>query len=269
MALRHTIRDLALSVSPRITSQLLAWRSQRLIMKIEKELGLVKATKCFVDKYGDKILDGPFKGMRYPKSTHSKRNVIPKLLGTYESELHPWIEILLSNEYEQILNVGSADGYYTVGCAIAFPDAIVIGFDTDPWARAATKNLAIANNASNYLIDTMCTPSWLKKNLRPNGLIIVDCEGYEEILLDPVCAPTLRESDILVELHEHAVPGVSDTIRKRFQSTHEIQSTEWKKKSGSSYSQLEYFSKELADAVVSEGRVYPQSWLLLLRQRTE
>ena len=263
MKIRHKIRDLALKFSPEAASQILAWRSQRLIMRIEEKSGLIEASKQFVTKYGDRVLNGPFKGMKYPKDTIFKRNLIPKLIGSYEDELHPWINLLIAEKYANIINVGSADGYYSVGFAIACPDANVTSFDTDPWARSATRQLAVANNVINSRMLSMCTPIWLAQNLSTNSLIIVDCEGFEETLLDPSVAPSLFHADILVELHDHAAPDIESTIRRRFESTHEIRSVSWKQKASRDYSNLEFLSPSMADAALSEGRSAPQEWLLM------
>jgi hypothetical protein len=39
----------------------------------------------------------------------------PKWLGTYELELHSIIKGILRAEYNTIIDIGSAEGYYSVG----------------------------------------------------------------------------------------------------------------------------------------------------------
>lgn len=264
MTARHRIRDIGLKFTPFLMSQLLAWRSQRLIIRQEAETGLTDASKRFVGVNGATVLEGPFAGLRYPSATVRNRNLIGKLLGAYESELHPWVERMVEANHSQILNVGSADGYYTVGLAVRLPQTKVIAFDTDPWARRATRNLARENAVDSVNVKTICTPAWLSENLRRGSLVVVDCEGCEETLLDPKIAPNLLRSDILVELHEHVVPGIGSLIRTRFGATHDIEEVTSEKKDPDHFPRLRELDYDLATQAISEGRAVSQSWLLLV-----
>ncbi len=53
--------------------------------------------------------------------------------------------------------------------------------------------------------------------------VICDVEGYEEELMNPEVVPGLVKADILLELHDFLVPGISDVIRARFEGTHVIE----------------------------------------------
>ena len=52
----------------------------------------------------------------------------------------------------------------------------------------------------------------------PCALIFMDVEGAEDLLLDPMAVPALLHVEILVELHDVSVPGVTDRIQRRFAS---------------------------------------------------
>lgn len=90
---------------------------------------------------GDRVRSGPFAGLAMP-STAAEGCLAPKLLGTYESELHPVIEQVVARGYRTIVNIGSADGYYAVGLARRLPQAMVLAYDIDENAQAATRRLA-------------------------------------------------------------------------------------------------------------------------------
>src|SRR5512140_2013789 len=64
------------------------------------------------------VLSGPFKGMRYGDFSYNSA-LIPKLLGTYEADLHNWVGEALATGYDAVINVGCAEGYYAVGFAYA------------------------------------------------------------------------------------------------------------------------------------------------------
>ena len=60
---------------------------------------------------------------------------VPKLIGSYEEEVHPIIEEIIRRRYSIVVNIGCAEGYYAVGFALRIPDAIVYAFDVDTTAQ--------------------------------------------------------------------------------------------------------------------------------------
>ena len=76
-----------------------------------------------------------------------------------------------------------------------------------------------------------CTASALptrsKRDVAGSGypFIIMDVEGAEDNLLDPVRVPGLRRAEVIVELHEHVVLGITERLRAaRFAKSHEPRS---------------------------------------------
>src|SRR5207248_9814438 len=69
----------------------------------------------------------------------------PKLMGTYELELHPIIEQLCKQQFNRIIDVGAAEGYYAVGMAIRSPASEVIAFETTAEGQALIAELAELN----------------------------------------------------------------------------------------------------------------------------
>jgi hypothetical protein len=51
-------------------------------------------------------------------------------------------------------------------------------------------------------------------------LVVMDIEGGEAGLLDPVKVPALRSADVLVELHPDRVPDIESLISRRFAASH-------------------------------------------------
>jgi hypothetical protein len=261
MSLRLKARYLGLSIAPYGMSQILAWRSQKLIMSIECQTGRVNLSKDFCAHYGAVVLHGPFQGMVYPSCTKARRNLIPKVIGSYEEELQDWIASIRGDRYASIINVGSADGYYSVGLALNNPRTRVVAFDTDPWARHATNALAAENSVRNLEVLSMCTPEWLTDNAVDNSLIFADCEGYEAILLDPAKAPVLKHCDMMVETHEQPAPGVKQQLVDRFTKTHLISAIACRERNPDDYPELALIPTDRRKEVISEGRHGPQTWL--------
>ena len=266
MGLKASIKSMGMAVLPRTTMELLSARSQKLIMDSERNDGRLAASKEFVRRFGRTVQAGPFQGLTYPETTIMRRNLVHKLLATYEHQLHEWLEIAINSNYKKIINIGSADGYYTVGLAKRCPDAEVIAFDTDAWARAATEEFANENNVNNVSVLSFCTSAWLNRNVSSGTLLLVDCEGAEAHLLDVNKAPALLAADIIVELHEHVVRDLSATLNGRFDATHEIQTLGDPSLDGQSIPQLEFLDPPMRDRVVSEGRMYQQKWQFIRRR---
>ena len=51
--------------------------------------------------------------------------LVPKLIGSYECELHALVEQLCRIQYSQVVDVGCAEGYYAVGFAMRMPGSKV------------------------------------------------------------------------------------------------------------------------------------------------
>ena len=171
------------------------------------------------------VAQGPFRGMRYVSLSFGSA-FLPKILGTYESELNPAVESICLARCDRIVDIGTAEGYYAVGMALRNPGAQLVGFELSRAARSVLRKLARCNGVSGRikLLDR-CTPEKLRAVLagaiRP--AVICDCEGAEDELLDPDRIPLLKRALILVEIHDGMVPGIAQRVEERFTATHEIQ----------------------------------------------
>lgn len=169
------------------------------------------------------VLSGPFEGMRYGEVISQCSLHYPKLLGTYESELHPWIQQVSDCSYEVVVDVGAAEGYYAVGLARLMPAAKVIAYELDPGAREQLSKLASLNDLSRQVeIRGGCHPGELLKLKEKRGLMIMDCEGYEEVLLTKEVITNLAGWDFLIETHDGYSRGVTQRLIGRFSATHDV-----------------------------------------------
>lgn len=235
------------------------WRKHWQRRGLYKQVTLIaqKRTCC-------KVISGPFQGMSYvPTSTGS--SYVPKLLGTYESELHSSIESLLSSRvYSCAVNIGCAEGYYAVGLALRLKGIPILACDTSPHALSLCKKLAAINNAIDQI--TTCgkvTALGLSDILSPNGLIVCDCEGAEMQILDPAQAPVVQTCDIIVETHDHIVTDSKETLIRRFSGSHEVTEIKSTNRDINSAAAFLGVDKQLAAIAVDEGRPVSMSWLIL------
>lgn len=147
---------------------------------------------------------------------------IPKILGTYERELQPYVVEGL--HHRKVIDIGAAEGYYAVGMALLSPEAKVIAYEVRPDGQSAIRQMAKQNQVGGRLdIRGKCERSDLHSDLDgSSAFVICDCEGYEIILLDPLRIPRLTAATILVETHDFLIRGISDELSNRFAATHTI-----------------------------------------------
>lgn len=181
---------------------------------------------ALVERSGDRVLSGPFRGMVYPtRTSEGSRN--PRLIGCYEASLAPVIEEIVAGGYETVVDIGAAEGYYAVGLAMRMPLARVIARDTDTQAHAACAQIAEANGLLPRIeIGGAVGHDDFAGLIRGRTVIICDIEGAEDVLLDPIAAPALRGVDILVEVHEGMKAGRVELLTGRFASSHDIRRIE-------------------------------------------
>lgn len=90
------------------------------------------------------VMSGPFSGMRLRQRAVEGAS-LPKLLGSYEHELHETIEAACRRDIDLVVNLGCADGYYAVGLARRMPNVTVVAVDIDEEARDVCAEVAALN----------------------------------------------------------------------------------------------------------------------------
>ena len=146
----------------------------------------------------------------------------PKMIGCYELELHSVIEEIVQKDYQRIVDVGCAEGYYAVGLALRIPGSTVYAYDIDEDARRLCTMMADRNGVGDrVIIRGRCSQDELAKVISADRcLVVCDCEGFEFELLDPARVSDLRRCDILAELHEFITPGITSALLTRFATSH-------------------------------------------------
>lgn len=172
----------------------------------------------FIKRYGFVVQEGPFTGMRYLNRTRDP--ILPKLIGSYESELHPAFQRIAASGYDTILDFGCAEGYYAVGLAKLLPRTRIYAFDIDPTQQADCLELARLNGVEHRItIRGEAKREHIAQLAQGRTLLIVDCEGWEYQLLDPA---HLHRCDVLVELHSFDGTDPQVFLRK-FESAQEVE----------------------------------------------
>jgi SAM-dependent methyltransferase len=219
--------------------------------------------RAYVREQGTKIWGGPFAGMDYVAEA-TEGALIPRLLGTYESELHPHLAALAGAGLDCVIDVGCAEGYYAVGLARLAPQATVYAYDIDARARAACQALAEKNGvAGRVVVGGEFKPDGFEAFAGRRVLVMVDAEGAEVDVLQPELSPALAHMNIIVETHDLYRAGAKATLVERFAPTHEITEVVQRPKTFEPppwFDRLSHLDQLLA---VWEWRARPTPWLVM------
>ena len=190
----------------------------------ERRMALVNR---YIEQHGRVVCAGPFQGMLLSdRSSWGFGDELPKALGQYESELHdPLLALQGSTQFDVILDIGCADGFYAVGLARLFTDSTVYAYDTDIKARKATLMAASQNGVSDRVdVRGLCDHQEIEALLSGGrrALIFCDCEGGERELVDLIKAPSLRQAFMVIECHDCMMPGITEELLRRLQESHSV-----------------------------------------------
>lgn len=193
-------------------------RASRLVVNQFRYPGLATA----LDLHG-RVMAGPFQGLRLRCSGVSWDYF--EALGVHEQCLYPVLEEVIARRPGRVINVGAAFGYYALGLARRLALSKVVAYELDG-SRARFIRTWARRNALGGRVEVrgMCGTKELARDLSlaPGAFVLMDVEGAEDTLLDLALVPGLRGAEILVELHENFVPGVTARLRDRFCETHDI-----------------------------------------------
>jgi len=207
------------------------------------------------------VVAGPFEGLRYGGTRSCCSTLYPKLLGTYEHEIESFIQSSLANRHDLVVDVGAADGYYAVGFVVKSAGSKVIAFEQDERARKELAKLAKLNGVSNRVeIRGRCGTGDLLTLPPKRGLMIVDCEGFEEELLSPQVVEHLKTWDLIIETHDGYSADITKRLADRFSRTHTTVCVEaihdFNKADHIDLSFLKNLPRRNVDKLLSESRMH-------------
>lgn len=135
----------------------------------------------FFESHGLVIQDGLFQGMDYISEALGSAH-LPKILGTYENELSE----VLRQEFartDSFLQIGCAEGYYTVGAARCHQVRVSVGVDIDHRAAISVAKLAAKNGVREEVFFRKTIEEAVEL-LSGATFVMVDVEGAEVQTLD-------------------------------------------------------------------------------------
>jgi hypothetical protein len=227
--------------------------------------------KAVQKSFGERleVRAGPFAGMKYHFESHGS-SIVPKLVGLYEEPIAGWVAEIPQARYDRIIDVGSAEGYYTVGFAFKNMARVVHGFDVSAEARKMLERLAALNGVDEKItINGLCDAARLQELSGAGALVFCDAEGVELDLLNPATVPNLVHTDMIVETHDCFQAGITNALIERFRRTHRIEVMADTERSWSWAPWPEIFTERMKRAWSNEGRPKGMLWLRMLAAKPE
>jgi hypothetical protein len=192
------------------------------ILRLFAKYRSVLIQNTVIQACGTRVQSGPFAGMEFlPGSAEGCH--VPKILGCYERELHAVVEAAVATGYDDIVSVGSAEGYYAVGLARRCPTARHFAYDANPIAQQSCTALAARNGvADRVTVRGTFAPAEFAAFRGRRAWFVIDIEGGELSLLETSPATDLSDFDFLIECHDCFQTGTSDGLARRLAETHAV-----------------------------------------------
>lgn len=222
-----------------------------------------------------KVLHGPFKGLQYPAFNAIGSSLYPKLLGSYERELHGVMDQILACEFSEIINIGCAEGYYAIGLARRFPTAKIIACDTDPHALRLCHQMASLNQVTNKVtyVSHFTSSDLSNFSFSMRGLIVCDCEGYEQLLFTSESVENLKGCYLLIETHDFIDIRITGRLRELFAPSHHVTAIksldDIEKTKLYHYQELEGADLATRKNVIGERRPAIMEWFFMVPKLSE
>lgn len=218
---------------------------------------------AYLARHGHRIWSGPFAGMEYV-SVATEGALAPRLLGTYESELHPHLAAFARAGLDCVIDVGCAEGYYAVGLARLMPDVTVYAHDIDERARQACGELSARNAVSDrVIVGGEFMPDGFEAFAGRRVLVMVDAEGAELDILQPDKSPALARMNLIVETHDVYRKDALATLVARFSPTHSILKVTQQPKAFEMPEWMQNLNHLDQLLAVWEWRLQPTPWLVM------
>ena len=173
----------------------------------------------------NRVESGIFKGMIYSSNKAFGSAFIPKIIGTYEIELKPFFEDIFHLDFDLIIDIGCAEGYYANGLALKFPNTKVYAFDSNKTARNLCLHNKTINSLSNVEINSFCDFNFLYENCKNRkSLIVCDIEGSEYDLFNVNKEfDCFKFSYLIIEVHDGVNHKIVELLYKKFSKSHKIE----------------------------------------------
>lgn len=251
---------------PRVFARITAARWWKFLLAANAKNGMREICRRLLASNGNTVRQGPFSGLKLTEECILSVCNSPALLGTYEMELHPWLQKMVDHKYDRVIDVGSAEGYYAVGMALR-TGSRVDAYEAASVARRLCRSIAKLNGvADNVRLHSYCSQKDLLKLDGLRCFVLSDCEGFEVSLFSDDVIRALSRSDLIIELHDRGSTDMTarQTLEPRLKGTHHVQVVQSRQRTLSDFPDPKLLEVLGSGAIktLDEGRVPNQQWIV-------
>jgi hypothetical protein len=218
-----------------------------------------------IDRLGDRVIDGPCAGLRYPANRLPDIDApIAKIVGRYERQLHEPLARAIHAGRDPFIDVGCAEGYYAVGLALRRRELTIHAYDHARSARSLCADLAAVNGCSEQLqLHVHCDARQLRRLPLEHALVLADVEGAEFALFSEDTISLLGGAVVIIELHRPPDDPAVAALLARFLPSHSAERLRGIAPDPEAIPALSFLSVDERAAAASEWRTEEQTWLVL------
>lgn len=249
----------------RVAPRWAAARARRYQRGVRQAAGLPELAERVIERVGDRVIDGPCAGLRYPADLLPEVDApVAKLLGTYERQLHEPLTRAIRAGRGPFIDVGCAEGYYAVGLALTCRGLTVHAYDHARSARSLCGQLAAINGCVEQLeLHVHCDQRELRRLPLEHALVLADVEGAEFALFSREVVSLLAGAVVIIELHRPPDDPAVVALLARFLPSHSAERLGAMVPDPDAIPALSFLSGQERAAATSEWRTQEQTWLAL------
>jgi hypothetical protein len=231
-----------------------------------------RALSCSLsERMNHTVKYGPFKKMKFAKKSRwwASGSNGGMLLGVYEKEV---LDALMKvpNKYDIFIDLGAADGYYSIGTLVSKKFRIGYSFEISAKGRESILKNATLNRVKKklHIFGEAKKDFYLNipKNDLKKSVILIDIEGAEFSILDKNTLSNLKNSIIFIELHEWFFDDGEKKLNKLksdAKNFFKISELKTSSRDFSVFPELSLFNDSERWLIASEGRGRLMTWLRL------
>lgn len=229
-----------------------------------------RVARTLFHKHGGIIQAGAFKGLALDgESNISQGPLAIKIFGLYETAVMERIVAL--GPFNDAINIGAADGYFSLGLLRAGLAQRSICFEMTAAGRAAIQRNAERNGLADRVVILGTADENIGQLLAPTGfsparsLVLCDIEGGEFTVLSRSVLEQLSGAVFIVELHDRIQTGRPDqrqALLERFTAHYDCTIIQTVPVNWAGIADIEALSDNDRALATSEGRRAIGEWLV-------
>lgn len=228
-----------------------------------------KLNAKFDRHFNSQVAYGPLKGFRFDPKDKIKTARAARIFGLWEKEVIDTL-VSLSGKRRYLVDIGAADGFYSVGMLFAGLYEKSFNFEILNYRREQLQRTAELNNVfpsvNVFSEANLETVNELPDDVKANSVVLCDIEGGEFELLTDDILRDFQSCYWIIELHESHVTDGEQKLKGLVRRTEKYFVNEvikTKERNLSEFPELEFIKDDERWLICSDGRGRLGKWLLL------